>query len=111
MNVQDARLKFLNFTGGITEIKGEDWITGHIWTPNLFIENERDSSPKGTTRDSSFVRISPWGEVEFHYRVKNLLVCDMDLQRFPHDTQNCTMKLESCELKYFLRNNLIKTLS
>ena len=99
--IQDSRLEFLNFTRGIVEIKGEDWITAHIWTPNIFIENERESSLKQTTRDSSFVRISPLGEVVFHYRVRTLLVCDMDLQRFPHDTQNCTMRLESCELKYF----------
>ena len=88
-------------TTGIREIKGEDWITGRIWTPNVFIENERESSLKPSTRDSTFARISPWGEIVFQYRVKTLLVCDMDLQRFPHDTQNCTMRLESCELRYF----------
>ena len=90
-------LKFLNLTTGITEIKGEDWITANIWTPNIFIENERESSQLQNTRDSSFVRITQSGEVVFHYRVKTLLMCDMNLARFPHDTQNCTMGLESCK--------------
>ena len=95
--LQDPRLNFVNYTDDITEIKGQDWITGAIWTPNIFIENERESSLLQNTRDSSFVRITKSGEVVFHYRVKTLLMCDMNLARFPHDTQNCTMGLESCE--------------
>ena len=35
------------------------------------------------------------GYVEMFYRVKTLVLCDMDLKRFPHDTQNCTIKFES----------------
>ena len=105
--MQDPRLNFESYSQEITEIRGEDWITENIWTPNIFIENERESSLMQTTRDSSFVRISSSGEVNFHYRVRTLLVCDMQLARFPHDTQNCTMRLESCKF----RTNQIKSWS
>ena len=48
-------------------------------------------------RHSSFVRLLPCGTVLLHYRLRSVLLCDMRLKRFPHDTQNCTMRLESCQ--------------
>ena len=36
--------------------------------------------------------------MELHYRLKTVVICDMQLNRFPHDIQNCTIKFESCEL-------------
>ena len=54
---QDNRLKFTNLSEEIKLIEGEDWFTKSIWTPNIFIENERESTLMKTTRDSTFVRI------------------------------------------------------
>ena len=59
-------------------------------------------------RHSSFVRLLPCGTVLLHYRLRSVLLCDMRLERFPHDTQNCTMRLESCQcivLQAWLNNN------
>ena len=58
-------------------------------------------------RHSSFVRLLPCGTVLLHYRLRSILLCDMRLERFPHDTQNCTMRLESCKF----RTNQIKSWS
>jgi len=54
---QENRLKFTNFSEEIKLIEGEDWFTKSIWMPNIFIENERESTLMKTTRDSTFVRI------------------------------------------------------
>ena len=40
--------------------------------------------------------------MELHYRLKTVVICDMQLNRFPHDIQNCTIKFESCELFQFV---------
>ena len=45
-------------------INGEDYFTSFIWTPNIFIENGRESTLMRTTGDSSYVRIFHTGEVE-----------------------------------------------
>ena len=94
--LKDDRLNFTN-VANFDVINGEDFFTDHIWTPNIFIENSRDSTLMRTTGDSTYVRILNTGEVELHYRLKTVVLCDMKLQRFPHDTQNCTIKFESCE--------------
>ena len=96
-------MKFSHLTD-IEKIEGEDYFSSFIWTPNLFVENGRDSSIMPATRDSTHVKIWRSGDVEYHYRVKTLVLCDMDLKRFPHDTQNCTMKIESCKTGYHLSN-------
>jgi len=91
---RDERLRFTNLTC-MEVINGEDYFTSFIWTPNIFIENGRESTLMRTTGDSSYVRIFHTGEVELHYRLKTVVICDMQLNRFPHDIQNCTIKFES----------------
>lgn len=94
--LKDDRLNFSNLAS-FEVINGEDYFTDHIWTPNIFIENGRESTLMRSTGDSTYVRIFKTGEVELHYRLKTVVLCDMRLQRFPHDTQNCTILFESCE--------------
>ena len=60
---QDERLRFTNLTC-MEVINGEDYFTSFIWTPNIFIENGRESTLMRTTGDSSYVRIFHTGEVE-----------------------------------------------
>ena len=94
---QDERLKYTNLSRDIKLIEGEDGFSKNIWTPNIFIENERESTLMKTTRDSTFVRIHDTGTVHYHYRLKTVVLCDFKLERFPHDTQNCTIRMESCK--------------
>ena len=91
---------FQNISEDIELIEGEDWFADKIWTPNVFIENERDSTLMKTTRDSIFVRIMNNGMVYYHYRLKTIVLCDFKLRRFPHDIQNCSLQLESCKILF-----------
>jgi len=79
-------------------LEGETWVGDKIWTPNIFIENEVQSELMSTIKDSVQVTIRPTGEVTYHFRMKTSAICDVQLQRFPHDEQNCELRFESWTL-------------
>ena len=84
----DQRLKYSHivpYTDFVLE--GEDWFAGNIWTPNIYIENEVTSEVMSMNRDSVFLRIIRTGEVNYNYRVRTTVLCDIQLKRFPHDFQ------------------------
>ena len=69
------------------DLEGEEWFSERIWTPNIYIENEVTSEVMSMNRDSVFVRILKSGEVNYNYRMRTTVLCDVKLQRFPHDYQ------------------------
>ena len=85
---QDPRLKYSHLVPH-TEfvLEGEDWFSQRIWTPNIYIENEVTSEVMSMNRDSVFLRITRTGEVNYNYRVRTTVLCDIQLKRFPHDYQ------------------------
>ena len=85
---QDPRLKYSHLVPHTDFVlEGEDWFAGNIWTPNIYIENEVTSELMSMNRDSVFVRIARSGEVNYNYRVRTTVLCDIKLMRFPHDSQ------------------------
>ena len=68
-------------------LEGEDWFSQKIWTPNIYIENEVTSEVMSMNRDSVFLRITKTGEVNYNYRVRTTVLCDIKLKRYPHDFQ------------------------
>jgi len=91
---RDTRLKYSQ-SDYEKVLEGESWLADKIWTPNIYIENEVASEIMSTIQDSVQVMISPSGEVTYHYRMRTAVFCDVKLQRFPHDQQNCELKFES----------------
>ena len=84
----DPRLRYSHLVSHTDFIlEGEDWFAQRIWTPNIYIENEVTSEVMSMNRDSVFLRITRTGEVNYNYRVKTTVLCDIKLQRFPHDYQ------------------------
>ena len=45
------------------------------------------------------IRLYPNGTVVYGARITLQLNCMMDLARYPLDSQNCTLEIESCEYK------------
>ena len=68
-------------------LEGEDWFSENIWTPNVYIENEVTSEVMAMNRDSVFIRILRSGEVNYNYRMRSTVLCEVKLKRFPHDFQ------------------------
>ncbi|XP_023347443.1 glutamate-gated chloride channel [Eurytemora carolleeae] len=74
---QDKKLSFANVSTNIEYMEGETWFADHIWTPNIFIENEVNSDLMTMTRDSVYIRIQSNGIVNYHYRIRTVVLCDI----------------------------------
>jgi len=66
-----------------------------IWTPDLFFVEEREGRIHQVVQPNKFVSIKPDGEVLFSVKVSVRFSCPMDLRRYPHDIQKCTLTIES----------------
>ena len=86
---QDPRLRYFHLVDTFNnfDLEGEEWFSERIWTPNIYIENEVTSEVMSMNRDSVFVRILKSGEVNYNYRMRTTVLCDVKLKRFPHDYQ------------------------
>lgn len=78
--------------GGV--IEGEKSLLGKLWNPHLYVVNEQDSKVMGSGEDV-LLTIHSDGTVHQSTRMKMSLLCLMNLQKFPFDSQNCPIVLES----------------
>ena len=47
----------------------------------------------------------------FYYRLTISAICDVNLRKYPLDTQTCNLQIESCNYELFLICALVKILS
>ncbi|XP_030327628.1 gamma-aminobutyric acid receptor subunit rho-3-like isoform X5 [Strigops habroptila] len=67
-----------------------------IWVPDVFFVHSKRSFIHDTTVENVMLRVYPDGNVLFSLRITVSAMCFMDFSRFPLDTQNCSLELESC---------------
>ncbi|OWK00589.1 GABRR3 [Cervus elaphus hippelaphus] len=67
-----------------------------IWVPDIFFVHSKRSFIHDTTVENIMLRVHPDGNVLFSVRITVSAMCFMDFSRFPLDTQNCSLELESC---------------
>ncbi|XP_022189190.1 pH-sensitive chloride channel 2 isoform X2 [Nilaparvata lugens] len=80
---------------GQDTIEGEGMLRDKVWTPHLYLVNEHESRVMGSSRPDVLVSIQPDGTVLYSTRMKVTLLCLMNLQKFPFDSQICPLVLES----------------
>ena len=98
MRYVDPRLVFRKVAPKRREpIVGESALRDIVWTPHIFLANERASSVLGTAEKDVLTSVSPDGTVIVSTRIQATLHCWMNLQKFPFDEQKCSTVLESCE--------------
>uniref|UniRef100_A0A8C9RZT8 Gamma-aminobutyric acid receptor subunit rho-1 n=1 Tax=Scleropages formosus TaxID=113540 RepID=A0A8C9RZT8_SCLFO len=68
-----------------------------IWVPDMFFVHSKRSFIHDTTTDNVMLRVYPDGNVLYSLRITVTSMCNMDLSRFPLDTQTCSLEIESCE--------------
>lgn len=93
-----------------------------IWVPDVFFVHSKRSFIHDTTMENIMLRVYPDGNILYSVRYAPLAAepiarrplrpspraarpcritvtafCSMDFSRFPLDTQNCSLELESCE--------------
>ncbi|XP_029972515.1 gamma-aminobutyric acid receptor subunit rho-1-like [Salarias fasciatus] len=69
-----------------------------IWVPDMFFVHSKRSFIHDTTTDNVMLRVYPDGNVLYSLRVTVTAMCNMDLSRFPLDTQTCSLEIESCSV-------------
>lgn len=99
----DPRLVFREVAPNRKEtIMGEKSLHDSLWTPHIFLANERSSSILGTAEKDILTSVSPDGTIIISTRIQATLNCWMNLQKFPFDEQKCNTIFESCMLYLFL---------
>lgn len=94
----DPRLVFREVAPSRTKtIMGENSLRDLLWTPHIFIANERSSTILGTSEKDVLTSVSPDGTIILSQRIQATLHCWMNLQKFPFDEQKCKTVFESCK--------------
>ncbi|KPP70467.1 hypothetical protein Z043_110705 [Scleropages formosus] len=79
-----------------------------IWVPDVFFVHSKRSFIHDTTMENIMLRVYPDGNILYSVRVTVTALCSMDFSRFPLDTQNCSLELESCWYNRLYINFLLR---
>ncbi|XP_004645778.1 gamma-aminobutyric acid receptor subunit rho-3 [Octodon degus] len=90
---KDERLSFPSTTN--KSMTFDHRLIEKIWVPDIFFVHSKRSFIHDTTMGNIMLRVHPDGNVLFSLRITVSAMCFMDFSRFPLDTQNCSLELES----------------
>ncbi|XP_019379454.1 PREDICTED: gamma-aminobutyric acid receptor subunit rho-3 [Gavialis gangeticus] len=90
---KDERLSFPSTKNRSMTFDGR--LIKKIWVPDVFFVHSKRSFIHDTTMENVMLRVYPDGNVLFSLRITVSAMCFMDFSRFPLDTQNCSLELES----------------
>ncbi|KAG9336274.1 hypothetical protein JZ751_002621 [Albula glossodonta] len=90
---KDERLSFPSTNNQSMTFDGR--LVRKIWVPDMFFVHSKRSFIHDTTTDNVMLRVYPDGKVLYSLRVTVTAMCNMDLSRFPLDTQTCSLEIES----------------
>ncbi|XP_065445448.1 gamma-aminobutyric acid receptor subunit rho-3 isoform X2 [Chrysemys picta bellii] len=90
---KDERLSFPSTKNRSMTFDGR--LIKKIWVPDVFFVHSKRSFIHDTTMENVMLRVYPDGNVLFSLRITVSSMCFMDFSRFPLDTQNCSLELES----------------
>lgn len=66
-----------------------------IWRPDSFFKNAKEVTFQEMTIPNHYIWLYSDHTILYMVKLSLLLSCAMKFQTYPHDTQNCTMKIES----------------
>ena len=92
-NWTDYRLKYNNTKFKVLAMNWQ-FLT-KIWRPDTVIINGKDSYLHKMTVPNRFIRISPDGQISYSQRLTIKARCQMDLRKFPLDSQTCPLQIGS----------------
>uniref|UniRef100_A0A452QFU1 GABA(C) receptor n=1 Tax=Ursus americanus TaxID=9643 RepID=A0A452QFU1_URSAM len=93
VNMKDERLSFPSTTN--KSMTFDHRLIKKIWVPDIFFVHSKRSFIHDTIVENLMLRVYPDGNVLFSLRITVSATCFMDFSRFPLDTQNCSLELES----------------
>ncbi|XP_052282816.1 glycine receptor subunit alpha-3-like [Dreissena polymorpha] len=90
----DSRLEFEKLPN-LLALELDSRMMDKIWVPDLFISNEKRAVVHAVTVPNKLMHIYPEGRVQYSIRITATLKCNMDLRKFPLDSQTCNVIMES----------------
>ncbi|XP_066555114.1 gamma-aminobutyric acid receptor subunit rho-3 [Amia ocellicauda] len=90
---KDERLAFPSTNNKSRTFDGR--LVKKIWVPDVFFVHSKRSFIHDTTMENIMLRVYPDGNILYSVRITVTALCSMDFSRFPLDTQNCSLELES----------------
>nr|XP_046165065.1 gamma-aminobutyric acid receptor subunit rho-1-like isoform X2 [Oncorhynchus gorbuscha] len=90
---KDERLSFTSTNN--QSMTFDSRLAKKIWVPDMFFVHSKRSFIHDTTTDNVMLRVYPDGNVLYSLRITVTAMCNMDLSRFPLDTQTCSLEIES----------------
>ncbi|XP_046428717.1 pH-sensitive chloride channel 2 isoform X1 [Neodiprion pinetum] len=91
----DKRLRFAEIAPHLPQIIGGKSAHDLIWTPSVYVANERSSVIMGNGVKDLLISIDPNGTVLLTSRLAATLNCGLRLEKFPFDVQECPLSFES----------------
>ncbi|XP_053373936.1 glycine receptor subunit alpha-2-like [Mercenaria mercenaria] len=94
MQWQDDRLAYFQLANySRLDLTGD--MINLVWTPDLYISNERKTDAHSLVKHEELVYIDPKGVVSFSIRLSMTSNCHMDLKLYPFDVQTCDVTIQS----------------
>ncbi|XP_071083045.1 glycine receptor subunit alpha-1-like [Haliotis cracherodii] len=89
---RDARLMYDDFNRSIVISHKR---LGSLWVPDLYFTQSKHEILHNLTTPNVMIRLSPNGTVLFTQRLSVIVQCQMNLVKFPMDSQTCYIAMES----------------
>lgn len=108
----EPRFAYDHLSDNITRLELSTSVHGNVWVPDLFIRNEKTSDFHKVTVPNQMMHVYPDGTIQFSMRVTGTFSCEMDLRKYPFDTQECKLEFESYghsteNLKFIWRSDAV----
>ncbi|KAM7538700.1 hypothetical protein Aperf_G00000054717 [Anoplocephala perfoliata] len=87
----DNMLEHKNFTHPLVSPK----MKNQLWLPDLFFRNGKEGYLHKMTLPNYLLRVYPNGQVLYSQKITMRFACQMDLQTFPMDVQECDINIGS----------------
>ena len=91
----DTRLAFNSTNLHLKELPMNWQFLSKIWRPDTYFLNGMDSYLHKIAVPNRFIRIAPTGKISYSQRLTVTARCQMNLRKFPLDTQACPLEIGS----------------
>ncbi|KAH9496023.1 Glycine receptor subunit alpha-2 [Bulinus truncatus] len=90
-----SRLSYAHMDTNFTSMEVDSKLMESVWVPDVYFRNEKRSAFHDVTVPNKYMHIYKSGQVRYSLRLSLTLSCRMRLQKYPLDTQNCPMVIQS----------------
>uniref|UniRef100_A0A7E4VYE7 Ig-like domain-containing protein n=1 Tax=Panagrellus redivivus TaxID=6233 RepID=A0A7E4VYE7_PANRE len=87
--------KRLQHNGTVPILIRDKAVLKKMWHPDVYFANARHASFQHITDDNFLVWLFPEGRIWYECRINMVVICAMDLRKYPLDSQVCSLRILS----------------